>query len=75
MSMTLDEIESRAKRHLDGMTVNRDAMARDVLDLVAAVRKARERVAAAAAARPQGQDSLSDAFSGIFDDIFSRGRR
>lgn len=37
---TLDDIEERAKRHLDGMTVNRDAMARDVLALVAAIRKA-----------------------------------
>lgn len=38
---SLEEMEQRALRHLDGMTVNRDAMAHDVLQLVAAVRKYR----------------------------------
>ena len=35
---TLEDMEARAKRHLDGMTVNRDAMAKDVLQLVDAIR-------------------------------------
>lgn len=40
----LDNIEARALRHLDGMTVNRDAMARDVLKLVRALRRLTEEV-------------------------------
>lgn len=40
----LSAMEARAKRQLDGMIVNRDAMARDVLTLVATVRKARDRM-------------------------------
>lgn len=39
MSKQLDEMETRAQRRLDGMTVNVDAMAQDVLLLVAAVRR------------------------------------
>mgnify|MGYP003494706359 FL=1 len=35
---TLEDMEARAKRHLDGMTVNRDAMAKGVLQLVDAIR-------------------------------------
>lgn len=35
---SLSEIESRAVRHLDGTRVNVDAMARDVIALVEAVR-------------------------------------
>lgn len=35
---TLEDMEARAKRHFDGMTVNRDAMAKDVLQLVDAIR-------------------------------------
>jgi|GEM_PF-5277254 len=41
---TLEEMESRAERHLDGITVNRDAMARDVLTLVRIVRGLQERL-------------------------------
>lgn len=39
---TLEDMEARAKRHLDGMTVNRDAMAKDVLQLVEAIRAAQK---------------------------------
>lgn len=35
---SLEEIEARAVRHLDGSRVNMDAMARDVIDLVSIVR-------------------------------------
>lgn len=62
----LDEIEARANRHLDGMTVNRDAMARDVLKLCAALRRLQREVA-----RPSKPDvRKEDIFSGIFGDIF-----
>lgn len=37
--LALDEMEVRARRHLDGMTVNRDTMARDVIILVTAIRE------------------------------------
>jgi len=47
---TLDDMEARAKRHLDGMTVNRDVMAKDVLQLVAAMRAIQSRNTAAKAA-------------------------
>lgn len=36
---TLEDMEAAAQRQLDGMTVNRDSMARDVLFLVALVRR------------------------------------
>lgn len=49
MASTLDEMEARARRHLDGMTVNRDAMAKDVLQLVAALRAAQAQHAQAKA--------------------------
>jgi hypothetical protein len=47
---TLEDMEARAKRHLDGMTVNRDVMAKDVLQLVAAMRAIQSRNTAAKAA-------------------------
>jgi len=62
----LDDMEERAKRHLDGMTVNRDAMANDVLSLIAAIRLAQSRAA-------KDAENLGRAcgFAGTFDDIFS----
>jgi hypothetical protein len=69
MGPTLDEMAARAQRHLDGMTVNRDAMARDVLTLVEAIRSAQRR----APARPaQPGSNFSDAFGDIFDTILNR---
>lgn len=40
----LAEMETRAQRHLDGMVVNRDEMAKDVIQLVAALRRAQSAV-------------------------------
>lgn len=64
--MTLDEMAERAQRHLDGMTVNKDAMARDVLRLVAAIKAAQQRTHR----QPGG---FAEAFDSIFEGIF-RGR-
>jgi len=61
---TLDEMATRAQRHLDGMTVNRDAMAKDVLTLVGAIRQLQQR---AKVAQP---DSQPNNFSGAFGDLF-----
>ncbi len=61
----LDAIEARAQRHLDGMTVNRDAMARDVIKLVRAVRRLTAEIGKPAPARPTGRradDVLRDIF-------------
>lgn len=67
---TLDEMAARAQRHLDGMTVNRDAMAKDVLTLVGAIRQLQAR--SKAATRTGQQGGFSDAFGDIFTDIFNR---
>jgi hypothetical protein len=45
--INLEEIEARAQRHLDGMTVNRDVMARDVLKLAATLKQAKAQLAKA----------------------------
>jgi len=67
---TLDEMATRAQRHLDGMTVNRDAMAKDVLTLVGAIKQMQAR--SNATARTGQQGGFSDAFGDIFTDIFNR---
>lgn len=67
---TLEEMESRAQRQLDGMTVNRDAMARDVLLLTKAIRSAQKR--AADMDKEKKQPGMAGAFSGIFDDIWGK---
>lgn len=67
--MTLDEMAERAQRHLDGMTVNKDAMARDVLALVGAIKAAQAR-------RPRQQtDGFAAAFDELFSDIFGTANR
>lgn len=70
---TLDQIEARAQRHLDGMTVNRDAMARDVLRLAQAIRSAQKR--ATGGGQTAANAGFSDAIAGIFSGIFDSGRR
>jgi hypothetical protein len=62
-------METRAQRHLDGMTVNRDAMARDVLTLVGAIRQMQQRATATATKSTQPGSNFSDAFGNLFDDI------
>lgn len=65
----LDKIADRAQRHLDGMTVNRDAMARDVLKLVRAVRRLSAEVAVTIPQQQRsgrrGEDILRDIFGGF----------
>ena len=66
--ITLDDMADRAQRHLDGMTVNKDAMARDVLKLVEAIRGMQKR--AQAQPRPQAggfAEAFDDVLSGIFN--------
>lgn len=67
---TLDEMATRAQRHLDGMTVNRDAMAKDVLTLVSAIRQMQQR--ATATQSTQRGSNFSDAFGDLFGDILKR---
>lgn len=75
MATTLDEMEARAQRHLDGMTVNRDAMARDVLALARAIRGAQKRATEkATTSRPFSGMGGNGPFAGIFDDLFT-GRK
>lgn len=64
--LKLNEMAARAQRQLDGMTVNRDAVARDVLLLVATVRALRVR------ARPAQGRSFAAEFDRIFDDLFAK---
>lgn len=59
---TLEEMEDRANRQLDGMTVNRDAMARDVLHLVKAIRGMQKR----ASESNKTNKYPDDFFNGIF---------
>jgi hypothetical protein len=68
---TLDEMADRAQRQLDGMTVNRDAMARDVLQLVRAVRSIQAR---RLTDQQHGGGKFTEAFDEIFDEIFGRAR-
>ncbi len=61
----LDTIDERALRSLDGMTLNRDAFARDVLLLTAELRNWR-----AAHARAETRSQSDSGFAGAFADIF-----
>ena len=62
---TLDEMDARAQRYLDGMTVNKDAMARDVLMLTQAIRGAQKRAAERAKKTP-GNTPFADIFGEVF---------
>jgi hypothetical protein len=70
----MEEMESRAQRHLDGMKVNRDEMAKDVLHLsktvralqVALMQSQNERVVI----RPQDGQKLDDGFKEAMSSIF-----
>ena len=62
----LDRIEERAQRHLDGMTVNRDALARDTLKLCRALRRVVQELAEASARAGRKPKPANK----IFDDIF-----
>lgn len=68
---TLEEMEARAQRRLDGMTVNMDELAKDVLQLVMCIRVAKQHIARLTA-EPQNakSDGFAESFQGLFDDIF-----
>lgn len=59
--MNISEIEDRARRQLDGMRVNHDVMAKDVLALCKALRDVQT-------AKP-ATGNFSDVFKDIFKDI------
>jgi len=67
---TLDEMQARAQRQLDGMTVNRDAMANDVLRLVELVRRMQQRAADLGAGRGAGGSGVKGGYAEVFGDIF-----
>jgi len=74
----IDKAEERAQRALDGMTYNRDQMARDVVSMAAELRNWRaafERAKtrkAAAADDGTGFGSFAGAFDDIFGDVFGK---
>lgn len=75
---TLEQMEARAQRQLDGMTINRDAMANDVLALVKTVRAMRKRYQEATAKEQPSQHSktpLTDALDDIFEGILGKNWR
>lgn len=74
MVATLDEMEARAQRHLDGMTVNRDALAKDVLALAKAIRAAQKR-ATERQKTPFGGMGGSGGFGDIFSELFGGIRK
>jgi hypothetical protein len=60
----IDKAEERAQRSLDGMTYNRDQMARDVIGMAAELRNWR------AAFERMKTRSNDPGFSGVFKDVF-----
>lgn len=63
----LASIEERAQRVLDGMTINREAFARDVLALGRAARRMQKEVSRLhAMGKGKGGDVLADVFGDIF---------
>lgn len=65
---TLLAMRQRAQRQLDGMTVNRDALARDMISLLDSIEAARARAAASrsSAADADNGDTLDDLLGRIF---------
>ncbi len=69
----LDEMEKRAQRHLDGMTVNKDAMAKDVIALTKAMRRVATRMSSVLTDQKSEKNTFQkppSPFSRTFDDIF-----
>lgn len=67
----LASIEERARRVLDGMTINREAFARDVLALGSAARRLQKEVLRL---NEMGKGTGGDVLGAVFGDIFG-GRR
>lgn len=65
---TLLAMRQRAQRQLDGMTVNRDALARDMISLLDSIEAARARAAVSrsSAADADNGDTLDDLLGRIF---------
>ena len=65
---TLLAMRQRAQRQLDGMTVNRDALARDMISLLDSIEAARARAAVSrsCAADADNGDTLDDLLGRIF---------
>ncbi|MDR6768635.1 hypothetical protein J2W88_003939 [Acidovorax delafieldii] len=55
---TLEQMKETAQRHLDGMTTNRDQMAKDVLWLADTVRRLENMVKESAASQGASRDQL-----------------
>jgi hypothetical protein len=70
----LNEMEEQAKRHLDGMTINRDKMAHNVVALVNTVRAMRALVVRTEREQSKRPGTFSSAFDGIFEDIFKKNQ-
>lgn len=67
---TLEQMKDNAQRQLDGMTVNRDQMAKDVLWLADTVKRLEELIKTQAASSPS-----KSRFGSAFDEIFAnRGK-
>lgn len=66
----IDAAEARARRQLDGMTINRDAMARDVIALCALVRNYRT-----LNAKKEDTPLKDTSMAGTFEDIFKGFRK
>lgn len=62
----IDDIEARAQRVLDGMTVNREALARDTIKLCQAARRLQTEIVRLDPKRSKGtkRDVLADIFGG-----------
>lgn len=60
-------IQERAQRLLDGMTINREAFARDVLKLTHAARRLRDEVVRS---QPRQSGPGGSSFTDVFGDIF-----
>lgn len=67
----LASIEERAQRVLDGMTINREAFARDVLALCRAARRMQKEVSRL---RAMGKGTGGDVLADVFGDIFGGHR-
>ena len=67
----LNDLDARALRMLDGMSVNREKLARDVMRLTAETR----RRMAPPQPEPRKQGPFTGAFEGVFDDVFKRGSK
>jgi len=66
----IDKTEERAHRALDGMTYNRDQMARDVVGMAAELRNWRAAFERAKTRKAADDGTGFGSFAGAFDDIF-----